>query len=138
MSAHHYFREFRYCDSGMIPWLLVAQLISVSGQNLKQLVAAQQAAFPVSGEINRVVADPDRVIAAVEKRYLSKATHMDQVDGLSLEYPDWRFNLRKSNTEPILRLNVETRADAVLMRRRTDELLELIDSVGSARSVAQA
>ena len=137
MSAHHYFREFRYCDSGMIPWLLVAQLISVSGQSLKQLVAAQQAAFPVSGEINRVVADPDRVITAVEQKYLKSATHMDQVDGLSLEYPDWRFNLRKSNTEPILRLNVESRADTALLQRRTDELLGLIDSVGAPRSVAQ-
>jgi len=138
MSAHHYFRDFRYCDSGMIPWLLVAQLISVSGQSLKQLVAAQQAAFPVSGEINRVVADPDRVIAAVEAKYLSNATHMDQVDGLSLEYPDWRFNLRKSNTEPILRLNVEARGDAALMATRTAELLGLIDSVGAAPQAARA
>ena len=138
MSAHHYFRDFRYCDSGMIPWLLVAELISVTGQSLKQLVAAQQAAFPVSGEINRAVADPDRVIAAVEKRYLPKATHMDQVDGLSLEYPDWRFNLRKSNTEPILRLNVESRGDAALMQTRTAELLGLIDSVGVPAKAVQA
>jgi phosphomannomutase/phosphomannomutase/phosphoglucomutase len=138
MSAHHYFRDFRYCDSGMIPWLLVAELISVTGQSLKQLVAAQQAAFPVSGEINRAVADPDRVIAAVEKRYLPKATHMDQVDGLSLEYPDWRFNLRKSNTEPILRLNVESRGNAALMQTRTAELLGLIDSVGVPAKAVQA
>jgi phosphomannomutase/phosphomannomutase/phosphoglucomutase len=138
MSAHHYFRDFRYCDSGMIPWLLVAELISVTGKSLKQLVADQQAAFPVSGEINRVVADPDRVIAAVEKQYLSKATHMDQVDGLSLEYADWRFNLRKSNTEPILRLNVEARGDMQLMERRTAELLGLIDSVGAPAQVAHA
>jgi phosphomannomutase len=138
MSAHHYFRDFRYCDSGMIPWLLVAELISVSGKSLKQLVADQQAAFPVSGEINRVVADPDRVIAAIEAKYLPKATHMDQVDGLSLEYPDWRFNLRKSNTEPVLRLNVETRGDAALMEARTAELLGLIDSVGAPAQVAHA
>jgi len=138
MSAHHYFRDFRYCDSGMIPWLLVAQLISVTGKSLKQLVADQQAAFPVSGEINRVVADPDRVIAAVEARYQPAATHMDQVDGLSLEYPDWRFNLRKSNTEPILRLNVEARGDAKLMESRTAELLGLIDSVGKPRDAAHA
>ncbi|MGE5625985.1 MAG: phosphomannomutase [Bacillota bacterium] len=132
MSAHHYFRDFRYCDSGMIPWLLVAQLVSVSGQSLKQLVAAQQAAFPVSGEINRVVADPDRVIAAVEAKYQPVATHMDQVDGLSLEYPDWRFNLRKSNTEPVLRLNVESRGDAALMQKKTAELLKFIDAAGAA------
>ncbi len=131
MSAHHYFRDFRYCDSGMIPWLLVAELVSRTGQSLKQLVEAQQAAFPVSGEINRVVADPDRVIAAVEAKYQPAATHMDQVDGLSLEYPDWRFNLRKSNTEPILRLNVESRADAALMQSRTDELLGFIDKMGA-------
>ena len=138
MSAHHYFRDFRYCDSGMIPWLLVAELISVTGKSLKQLVAAQQASFPVSGEINRIVADPDRVIAAVEQRYLKAATHMDQVDGLSLEYPDWRFNLRKSNTEPILRLNVEARGDARLMQARTDELLALIDQVGVPLKQAHA
>jgi len=133
MSAHHYFRDFRYCDSGMIPWLLVAELVSRSGQSLKQLVAAQQAAYPVSGEINRKVGDPDRVIAAAEAAYLPRATHMDQVDGLSLEYPDWRFNLRKSNTEPILRLNVESRGDAALMQAKTAELLALIDAAGAAR-----
>ena len=130
MSAHHYFRDFRYCDSGMIPWLLVAQLVSVSGKSLKQLVAAQQSAYPVSGEINRTVGDPDRVIAAVEDRYQHSATHMDHVDGLSLEYKDWRFNLRKSNTEPILRLNVEARGDAGLMERKTAELLAFVDGIG--------
>jgi phosphomannomutase len=138
MSAHHYFRDFRYCDSGMIPWLLVAELISDSGKTLKQWVADQQAAFPVSGEINRVVADPDQVIAAIEAKYLPKATHMDQVDGLSLEYPEWRFNLRKSNTEPVLRLNVEARGDAALMEARTAELLRLIDSVGAPAQAAHA
>jgi phosphomannomutase len=122
----------------MIPWLLVAELISVSGKSLKQLVAAQQAAFPVSGEINRVVADPDKVIAAVEEKYLKVATHMDQVDGLSLEYPDWRFNLRKSITEPILRLNVEARGDSRLMESRTAELLALIDEVGMPTQAAHA
>jgi phosphomannomutase len=138
MSAHHYFRDFRYCDSGMIPWLLVAELVSRTGQSLKQLVAAQQAAFPVSGEINRVVADPDRVIAAVEAKYQAAATHMDHVDGLSLEYPDWRFNLRKSNTEPILRLNVESRGDAALMQARTGELLGFIDKMGAPEAKAHA
>lgn len=129
MSAHHYFREFRYCDSGMIPWLLVAQLVSVTGKSLRQLVEAQQSAYPVSGEINRVVGDPDRVIAAVEDRYQSAATHMDHVDGLSLEYKDWRFNLRKSNTETILRLNVESRGDTALMARKTAELLAFVDGI---------
>ncbi len=138
MSAHHYFREFRYCDSGMVPWLLVAQLVSQSGQSLKQLVAAQQAAYPVSGEINRVVADPDRVIAAAEATYGPKALNVEHVDGLSVEYPDWRFNLRKSNTEPILRLNVEARGDAWLMQRQTGELLALIDRLGQPQAVGTA
>jgi phosphomannomutase len=114
----------------MIPWLLVAELVSRTGQSLKQLVAAQQAAFPVSGEINRVVADADAVLAAVEAEYAPRATHMEQVDGLSLEYGAWRFNLRKSNTEPILRLNVESRGDAGLMQGKTAELLAFIDQAG--------
>jgi phosphomannomutase len=130
MSAHHYFRGFRYCDSGMIPWMLVAELVSVTGQSLKQLVAAQQAAFPVSGEINRTVADADAVLAAVEAEYAPRATHMEQVDGLSLEYGVWRFNLRKSNTEPIIRLNVESRGDPGLMQAKTAELLAFIDNTG--------
>ena len=138
MSAHHYFREFRYCDSGMVPWLLVAQLVSQSGQSLKQLVAAQQAAYPVSGEINRVVADPDRVIAAAEATYGPKALNVEHVDGLSVEYPDWRFNLRKSNTEPILRLNVEARGDDWLMQRQTGELLALIDRLGQPQATGTA
>ena len=130
MSAHHYFREFRYCDSGMIPWLLVAELVSRSGQSLAELVAAQQAAFPVSGEINRTVADPDRVLAATEAEYAPRAAKVEHVDGLSVEYPDWRFNLRKSNTEPILRLNVEARGDAALMQAKTAELLAFVDKIG--------
>ena len=130
MSAHHYFREFRYCDSGMIPWLLVAELVSRSGQSLAELVAAQRAAFPVSGEINREVADPDQVLAAAEAEYAPRAAKVEHVDGLSVEYPDWRFNLRKSNTEPILRLNVEACGDAALMQGKTAELLAFIDKIG--------
>ena len=130
MSAHHYFKEFRYCDSGMIPWLLVAQLISVSGRGLAELVGAQQAAFPVSGEINRTVGDPDAVLAAAESAYAPGSLRVDRIDGLGLEFPAWRFNLRKSNTEPVLRLNVETRGDAALMRAKTAELLALMDRVG--------
>jgi len=130
MSAHHYFKQFRYCDSGMIPWLLVAQLISVSGRGLAELVGAQQAAFPVSGEINRRVTDPDVVLAAVEQAYVPGSERVDRIDGLGVEFPAWRFNLRKSNTEPVLRLNVESRGDAALMRAKTDELLALVDRVG--------
>ena len=124
MSAHHYFREFGYCDSGMIPWLLVASLLSREGQKLSALVADRKAAFPVSGEINSKVADPDTVIARIEERYQDGGK--DYTDGLSVAYDDYRFNIRKSNTEPLLRLNVESRGDAALMQLKTEELLELI------------
>jgi phosphomannomutase len=132
MSAHHYFKQFRYCDSGMIPWLLAVQLISVSGRGLAELVGAQQAAFPVSGEINRRVVDPDAVLAAVEQAYVPGSERVDRIDGLGVEFPAWRFNLRKSNTEPVLRLNVETRGDAALMQAKTAEVLALMDQVGRA------
>ena len=123
MSAHHYFRDFAYCDSGMIPWLLVAQLMSRSGKTLSQLVDERMAKFPCSGEINSTIADPKAVIAAVEAQYAEAAESVEHVDGLSVAYSDWRFNLRMSNTEPVVRLNVESRGDQALMRVKTDELL---------------
>ena len=128
MSAHHYFRDFFYCDSGMIPWLLVADLISQRGQPLSQLVAERMAAFPCSGEINRQISDPRRVFDLLLETYAASAVQIDRLDGLSLEFDQWRFNLRTSNTEPMVRLNVESRGDAALMRARTAELLELIGS----------
>lgn len=124
MSAHHYFRRFGYCDSGMIPWLLVAALLSREGVKLSELVAERRAAYPVSGEINRRVADPDAVLARIEDTY--KDGEKDYTDGLSVSYARYRFNVRKSNTEALLRLNVETRGDAGLLREKTDELLALI------------
>jgi phosphomannomutase len=127
MSAHHYFRDFAYCDSGMIPWLLVAELVSRAGRPLSALVAERMAAFPASGEINRKVADAAAVLAAVESAYGAVALGVDRTDGLSMEFPDWRFNLRSSNTEPLLRLNVESRGDPDLMKARTRELLALLD-----------
>jgi phosphomannomutase len=126
MSAHHYFRDFAYCDSGMIPWLLVAALLSRSGQPLSALVAERIRRFPVSGEINRRVADPGAVLAAVRARYAPGALAVDETDGVSIEFADWRFNLRLSNTEPLIRLNVEARDDADLMAARTAELLALV------------
>ncbi|BCO07722.1 phosphohexose mutases [Desulfolithobacter dissulfuricans] len=126
MSAHHYFRDFGYCDSGMIPWLLVAQLMGRSGTPLADMVDARMERYPVSGEINSRVSDPDAVIARVEERYGDG--EKDYTDGLSVSYPRYRFNLRKSNTEPVLRLNVETRGDRALLREKTDELLALIRS----------
>ena len=127
MSAHHYFREFAYCDSGMIPWLLVSELLSRTGQPLSSLVAERMARFPASGEINRRLADPQAAIAEVERRFAPSALAQDRTDGLSLEFADWRFNLRSSNTEPVLRLNVEARGDAGLMRRMTGDLLAILD-----------
>lgn len=126
MSAHHYFREFAYCDSGMIPWLLVAQEVSRRGEPLSRLVAAMQRAYPASGEINRQLADPDAAIAAVLARYAPAALRLDRTDGISLEFERWRLNLRRSNTEPVVRLNVESRGDEALVRLKTEEILALL------------
>ncbi|HPF70942.1 MAG TPA: phosphomannomutase, partial [Candidatus Krumholzibacteria bacterium] len=126
MSAHHYFREFFYCDSGMLPWLLVVQEMSRTGAKLSGMVAAMQAAYPASGEINRWLQDPDRVLERIERRYAPDAVGIDLTDGISMDMGDWRFNLRKSNTEPVIRLNVESRGDAALMHEKTDELLDQI------------
>jgi len=128
MSAHHYFRDFAYCDNGNIPWLLVAALICETGKPLSALVEERMAAFPASGEINRKVADVKAMIARVEAAYAPQANAIDRTDGISLDFGRWRFNLRGSNTEPVLRLNVESRGDAALMQARTDEILALIDA----------
>ncbi len=126
MSGHHYFRDFAYCDSGMIPWLLVLSIMCRTGQPLSALVRERMARYPCSGEINRTVADPDQVLRRVEAQHQAAAGVCDRTDGLSLEFPNWRFNLRKSNTEPVLRLNVETRQDPALLKAKTDELLALM------------
>jgi phosphomannomutase len=126
MSAHHYFRDFAYCDSGMIPWLLVTQLMSETGKSLSQLVGERMKAFPTSGEINRRVPDAKSTIAAVLGKYQPAARNVDYTDGVSVEFDQWRFNLRSSNTEPLIRLNVESRGDEALMREKTAELLALI------------
>jgi len=131
MSAHHYFRRFSYCDSGMIPWLIVAQIISESGQSLSRLVNERIAKFPASGELNYRVPDSKAAIAAVEKRYGTQATSVDRTDGISFEFPEWRLNLRTSNTEPLLRLNVEARGSLTLMKAKTEEVLELLRSQGA-------
>lgn len=128
MSAHHYFRDFFYCDNGNIPWLIICQLISETGKSLSTLIAEQVAAFPCSGEINLTVNDAAKVIASLEETYAKQALSIDKIDGLSLEFDDWRFNVRSSNTEPLLRLNVETKANTELLKQKTDELLKLIRS----------
>ena len=126
MSAHHYFRDFAYCDSGMIPWLLVAELISNSGKPLSALVQARIEAFPSSGEINSLLEDADAALERVMAHYEPQADVIDRTDGIGLEFGNWRFNLRKSNTEPVIRLNVESRGDIPLMEEKTEELLALI------------
>lgn len=126
MSAHHYFRDFAYCDSGMIPWLLVTALISEHDLPLADLVDARIHAFPVSGEINRRIGDPAAVLKSVEQHYAKEAKLVEHVDGLSMEFEQWRFNLRMSNTEPVVRLNVESRADRALMESKRDELLAMM------------
>lgn len=128
MSAHHYFRDFAYCDSGMIPWLLVAELLSVKGKKLSEMVAERIAAYPSSGEINSKLADPVAAIAKVKTAYEPEAERIDETDGISLEFADWRFNLRSSNTEPVVRLNVESRKDSALMQQKTAEILNLLKS----------
>jgi len=131
MSAHHYFRDFAYCDSGMIPWLLVLEIMSREGKPLSQLIGERMLRYPVSGEINRRVDNPKEVMQRVEQHFArgfagDKAV-IDRTDGISMDFNNWRFNLRMSNTEPVLRLNVETRGDAGLLKLKTEEILGLYD-----------
>lgn len=136
MSAHHYFRRFAYCDSGMIPWLLVTQILSESGQRLSALVGERIGLFPVSGELNYRVPDAMAAIAAIGSAYAAQALKVDRTDGISYEFSDWRFNLRTSNTEPLIRLNVEARGSGSLMRTKTNELLALLKSHGAVAADA--
>ncbi len=132
MSAHHYFRDFAYCDSGMIPWLLVLAVMSESGKSLGELVGERQRLYPASGEINRRIGEPigdtRSVLARVQQNYQARALSIDFTDGLSMEFDHWRFNLRGSNTEPLVRLNVESRGNATLMQNKTAEILRLLDA----------
>lgn len=126
MSAHHYFRDFAYADSGMIPWLLIAALVSQTGTSLADLVEDRIAAFPCSGEINFRVADAKAAVARVMAHFSDLSPALDHTDGISADFGNWRFNLRSSNTEPLLRLNVETRGDAALLQARTGEISALL------------
>jgi phosphomannomutase len=127
MSAHHYFREFSYCDSGMIPWLQVAEAISEQKRPLSEMVEERIARYPISGEINLSLNDPTRALEAVRAQYGTEAIGIDELDGLSLEFPAWRFNVRMSNTEPVVRVNVETRGDKDLLQAKTDEVLDTLE-----------
>lgn len=134
MSAHHYFKEFAYCDNGNIPWLLIAELLSVRNVTLSDLVSKRILAFPCSGEINATVFNPKAVLDAVEEYYLDIQKKLDdpsfvleRVDGLSMAFSEWRFNLRMSSTEPLIRVNIEARKNRDLMEEKTNELLSLIE-----------
>jgi len=126
MSAHHYFRDFAYCDSGMIPWLLVAEMLSVKKIPLSHMVAQRIEMFPSSGEINSTIADPKVAIERVKAHFSAGAVEINEIDGISIEHAQWRFNLRSSNTEPVVRLNVESRGDISLMETKTQEILALL------------
>ncbi len=126
MSAHHYFRDFSYCDSGMIPWLLITEILSREKKPMSHFIKTMLSAYPVSGEINSRVADPDQVIKKIETTFTADYLEKDFTDGLSLTFSNYRFNLRKSNTEPVIRLNVESRGNRELMEEKTRELLAII------------
>ena len=126
MSAHHYFRDFYYCDSGMVPWLLVAELMLVKGQSLRTMINDRITAYPASGEINSILLQPKEAIGRVLSVYEGDALQIDYTDGISLEFEAWRFNLRSSNTEPVVRLNVESRADIKLMQEQTQKILTIL------------
>jgi len=137
MSGHHYFRDFAYCDSGMIPWLLIAELVGTTGRPLSALTGERVAAHPCSGEINFRVDDAQAAIACIKDHYLRSASsggragvRVDDTDGISLEFPEWRFNLRASNTEPLLRLNVEARGDGRMVQDRVTEIETLLRGAG--------
>ncbi|MEW6696497.1 MAG: phosphomannomutase [Bacillota bacterium] len=131
MSAHHYFKDFAYCDSGMIPWLLILEIMCREKKSLSTLICDRMKLFPASGEINRMVANPIQVMKQVESKFANKEAKIDRTDGLSVEYPNWRFNLRMSNTEPVIRLNVEAKGDGCLMEEKTKSILSFIDSLSS-------
>ncbi|HII3478648.1 TPA: phosphomannomutase CpsG, partial [Citrobacter braakii] len=126
MSAHHYFRDFAYCDSGMIPWLLVSEMLCVKNLSLTDLVKQRMQAFPASGEINSKLENANTIIQRICDIYKPEARNIDNTDGISIEYDDWRFNLRSSNTEPVVRLNVESKDNVALMQMKTDEILALM------------
>lgn len=122
----HFFKDFSYCDSGMVPWMLVLELMGETGKPLSELVGERVERFPASGEINRRLDDPQAALERIRAHYADRALSIDETDGVGLDFEDWRFNLRLSNTEPLIRLNVESRGDRPLMEAKTQEVLELL------------
>ena len=129
MSAHHYFRDFYYCDSGMIPWLLILEMISKEKMPLSQMIQKYRERYPVSGEINLKVNNTKTIIDSIKEYYLDDALGVDETDGVGMEFEKWRFNLRASNTEPLIRLNVESNSNESLMNEKTRELVDRINSL---------
>ena len=131
MSAHHYFRDFAFCDSGMIPWLLVCELLSQTRSTLSALVAERIRLYPCSGEINFKVRHVGEALLSIRSHFVPDNPVMDETDGLSMDFATWRFNLRGSNTEPLLRLNVESRGDANLVQQKVDAIASLIQALST-------
>ena len=129
MSAHHYFRDFYYCDSGMIPWLLILEMISEEKMPLSQMIQKYRDRYPVSGEINLKVNNTKKIIELIKEYYLDDSSGVDETDGVGMEFEKWRFNLRASNTEPLIRLNVESYNNESLMNEKTKELVDRINSL---------
>jgi phosphomannomutase len=127
LSGHHYFKDFYFSDSGMIPWLLVTQIMSEASQTLSHLTSERMQQYPISGEINIKVENPEELLERVKEQYLEQSVSIDDMDGYSFDLSSWRFNLRMSNTEPLVRLNVESRADRELLMKKTDEILDFIE-----------
>ena len=128
-SAHHFFRDFSYCDSGMIPWLIVAEIMSEKGKHLGELVEEMEEEFPCSGEINLTVKNSDFILEQVKEKYGKGASRVDLIDGVGIEYDNWRFNLRPSNTEPLIRFNMETKGDRKLLGEKKKEVMDFIHSL---------
>ena len=127
LSSHHYFREFSYCDSGVIPWLTLANILSASGKTLSELVKIRRDLFPSSGEKNFQLSDPNKSMKKIIDHYRPIANNFCELDGYSLTFDGWRFNLRSSNTEPLIRLNVETNGDRVLLESKLTEISRLLE-----------
>ena len=128
VSAHHYFRDFAYCDSGMIPWLVIWELLSKTNMSLSDFISQRRNRFPSSGEINFTVADPDHCMRMTYELFAPEAAIIDDMDGVSMSFDTWRFNLRKSNTEPYVRLNVETINDHQLLREKVKKFKDILTS----------
>lgn len=127
MSAHHYFRDFGYCDSGMIPWLLIVELISVKKKRLSELVGERIDAYPCSGEINTTVKNAEATLMKIREHFSKDNPVVDFTDGVSLDFDSWRTNIRTSNTEPLMRLNVETRANRALLGKKVQEIRKILN-----------